>query len=491
MAPGWGNLIGESAIAGVVPAEYGHYRRPVRAALTRFLEGLSPSRQAAVLADQAALPLDASVVQRLARLARSCPTLHKLGQVLARDRRLCPELREQLQALESIDAEVPVAEVRATLDREVGPIERFGLTLGPRALAEASVAVVVGFQGGPVPGVFKVLKAGIEERLQEELDLLEDVGTHLDERCEEFGLPRLAYQEVFEQVASKLRQELRLDLEQRHLARARVFFAGDARVHVPALLGPCSSRVTAMERLFGKKITAHGLTSATRKRRLAGDLISALIARPVFAREEHALFHADPHAGNLLLTTDGRIGVLDWALGGSLGQWERETIVQVLLGAMTLDRPRIVKLLEVLAEWRPVDREALDGVVRNHLRAIRHGRCPGFTWSLGLLDDAVLKAQLRVSADLMLFRKSLLMLDGVIADVGGGDEQVHEVLQGEFVRQFAREWPRRLVTSPGPRAYGTRISNADLYQLMISAPFTATRFWLEEGQDLLCGVQGP
>jgi hypothetical protein len=52
--------------------------------------------------------------------------------------------------------------------------------------------------------VFKVLKPGIEERLDQELGLLGRVGSYLDERRHEFGIPHLDYEEVFERLRQKL-----------------------------------------------------------------------------------------------------------------------------------------------------------------------------------------------------------------------------------------------------------------------------------------------
>src|SRR5262249_25623736 len=159
---------------------------------------------------------------------RSCPALHKLGQILARDRRLAPDLRRQLQALESLPPSVPLEFIRTALTRELGPLERLGVTLSPPALAEASVAVVVPFRHDrdPRSGVFKLLKPGIEERLGEELALFERVGEYLDEKCNEFRIPKLDYQDALEQARGLLRHEVRLDLEQAHLQRARACYEG-------------------------------------------------------------------------------------------------------------------------------------------------------------------------------------------------------------------------------------------------------------------------
>jgi ubiquinone biosynthesis protein len=480
----WGLLIDEGAIASVLPDEYARFRRPVLGALTTFFEHLPANHQEAVLADQAALSPTASASERLFVLARSCPALHKLGQILARDRRLSLELRQHLQGLESLPPSTPLDAIQATLAQELGPLDRLGVMLGPSALAEASVAVVIPFREGPRQGVFKVLKPGIEERLDQELGLLERVGAYLDERRDEFGIPHLDYEEVFQQVREKLRDEIRLDLEQRHLAQAGAAYEGEPRVLVPALSEHCTPRVTAMERVTGRKVTEHGLSAAGEKRRLAGLIIEALIATPIFTKASPAVFHADPHAGNLFLTDDGRLALLDWSLVGALGEPERVVLVQVLLAAMTLDTEHILTTLESLAE-RPPDRPALRSVVHAQLRRVRWGQLPGLTWLMGLLDEAALTARLRVGADLLLFRKTIHTLEGVLADVGAGAGQVDDVLLGEFLRHLAAEWPRRWLALPGCRAFATRLSNLDLTRLALGLPAAAARLWTGLTLDLL------
>lgn len=492
----WEFLIDEAALASVLPDEYAHYRPPIRGALAVFLDGLPPEHQASVLADQAALPLFASGPERLARLAASCPALHKLGQVVARDRRLAAELRRHLQDLESLPPSVPVETIRATLAHDLGPLDPLGVTLLPPALAEASVAVVIPFRyepagGPPRDGVFKVLKPGIEARLEGELRLLETVGAFLDLRCDEFNIPHLDYREAFEQVRDKLRHEIRLDLEQRQLADARAFYADDPRVQIPAVIPElCTPRVTAMERVRGAKVTDHRLVSDADRRRLAALVVAALISRPIFARTEPAPFHGDPHAGNVFFTDDGRLALLDWSLVGTLGERERAALVQVLLGAVTLDVGHVVTVLAGLAEPGRFDRSALEVVVRDRLRRLRHGEFPGYAWLMGLLDEAVSEAKLRVGADLMLFRKTLHTLDGLLADVGGGDDPVQAVIQTEFLVHLAAEWPFRWLAPPGARAFATRLSNADLVHPMLTLPWTVTRFWLETDLDLLTPDRG-
>src|SRR5262245_15095562 len=97
----WNSLVDEVAISSVLSDEYVRFARPVREGLVRFLESLPAAHQQEIVDRQTALPLTASLSERLALLGRCCPVLNKLGQILARDQHLAPELRMHLRELES------------------------------------------------------------------------------------------------------------------------------------------------------------------------------------------------------------------------------------------------------------------------------------------------------------------------------------------------------------------------------------------------------
>ena len=127
----------------LLPENYAPYRPLLADGLAFFLQRLSPDRQQAIVAAQIQLPISASREQRVISLFRLCPTLHKLGQVVAHDRRLSADLRQRLQELETLAPTDSLAAVQPLLDREVGPVA--GLQLGQETIAEGSVAVVVPF----------------------------------------------------------------------------------------------------------------------------------------------------------------------------------------------------------------------------------------------------------------------------------------------------------------------------------------------------------
>jgi ubiquinone biosynthesis protein len=480
----WNDFIDEHELAALLPGPYRKYALPVKEGLAIFLSGLPEKRQQQIIAHQAELGMLASLPERLGRLAHDCPVLHKLGQTLARDQRLAPELREQLRPLESLPPSASISGIVERLRHELGPLAKLGITVGRQALAEASVAIVVPFVDAshrvPRQGVFKILKPGIEERLHEELALLSQVGAHLDECCHRLHLPELDYQAAFEQVRDKLSWEVRLDLEQEHLVAAKRCYADDPRTLIPTLLEYSTPRITAMERIMGANIGRLPPRSVSSNRGVAKRIAKAIVAHPVLSVDERSLFHGDPHAGNLLVTIDGRLAILDWSLVGWLDAANRDALVHLLLAAISLDAIKLGALLKQLAIASTINVRKLDHIIHERLFRLRRGELPGMNWMLGLLDDAVQQAGLRVSADLMLFRKTLLTLEGLIDELSEGDVRIDDVLLVSFVERFCSEWPQRFCQGLSECSPGTRISNADLVRLLLSAPTAAARWVLAE-----------
>jgi len=464
--------IGLDAILGsAIPETYATYRRPLAAALAFFIDHLSRSRVATIISDHLALPPEASATDRLFALARRSPALHKLGQILARDRRLEPQLRRTLQRLESMPSRLPISALRGLIEHELGDLDRAGIALEPTALAEASVAVIVGFTWHAERGVFKLLRPGVVQELAEELEILDLLGAFIDDRCESLALPTLDYQDTFAQVREMLAQEVRLEVEREHLAEAAQILETVQAVHVPRLLPFQAPGLLAMEWIDGRKVTEVGALAPLVRQRLAGTVVEALVATPAWSPAPRALFHADPHAGNLMIDTDGRLVPLDWSLGAHLDVLARGAMAQILVGALTRDVGAILAALESLAV-RPPDRPALRAAVERHLRALVPLRLPGLVWLLGLFDDAVTSAGLRVAAHLLAFRKALFTLDGVLADITP-DFRLDDALLASLLPRLAAEWPCRALLPLESRALPTRFSNADFTRLGLALPWLA------------------
>jgi ubiquinone biosynthesis protein len=478
-------------VSPLVPDEYAAYRRVVGDALLFFLRSLPAGRFARIVAAQEQLPAGTSLSQRLAALMCHCPTLHKLGQVVARDRRLSPMLRSRLQALESMEPATPVSIIERIIRRELPDFEAWGIELGPEALAEASAAVVIPFAtrschgDATDKGVLKVLKPGVEEALAEELEIWTQLAAFIDERCEHYAVPTLRYAETLETIRDLLANEIKLDREQAHLMAAAEFYADVESVHVPALLPFCTPRITAMERIYGRKVTQTDQRSEEERRALANTVMHALIARPLWAPSSSSIFHADPHAGNLFLTDDARLAILDWSLVGYLEKAARIHTMQVLLGALTFDAKRIASAIAEMAS-APANESALREIADKALGGLLPAKLPGFRWLMSLMDDAMLSAGVQFSQDLLIFRKSVLTIEGLIADIST-DTCFDQVLPASAARELYREGFSRPFASPLSRDFGTHLSNLDLLSLYWGAPAAATRYWKRFWDQWLSG----
>jgi ubiquinone biosynthesis protein len=459
----------DAILASAVPQAYAAYRQPLAAAIGFFINHLSPERASAIVAGQFAMSGDVSDADRLVALARRSPVLHKLGQVLARDRRLDPRLRRALQQLESMTSSLPVEILRTQIESELGSFDRAGIVLDAVALAEASVAVVVGFTWRGQRGVFKLLKPGVERELDEEFDILDPLGAFLDERCDSLGLPPVDYRDTLAQVRQLLAHEVRLDFERGHLAEAGRALAAVPGAYIPRLLPFQSRRLLAMERIDGRKVTDVGMMPMTVRRRLARSVVEALIATPVWSAAPRALFHSDPHAGNLMIDRQGRLVPLDWCLASHLDLAARAAIARILVGAITRDTVAISAAIESLA-IRPVNRIVLRAVVERSVRGLAPLELPGLPWSMRMLDEAVALAGLRIGAPLLAFRKALLTLDGVLSDIAP-DLCLDHALAGSFIPRLVAELPWRVVLLPESRLLPSRIANADLARLALAVPW--------------------
>ena len=481
-------LIQEMELVDLLTPEYAKLAVAVKEGLALFLSGLPEDIQDYIVREQLKLGQPNTVSQRLGCLARCSPVLHKLGQVLARNQQLAPALRLELQKLEWLPPSFSRADIEAELNHEIGPLEAHNITLAPHALAEASVAVVIPFarkdsrkinESPAFNGVIKMLKPGIEDRLQLEFKLLQQVGELLDDECQNLDIPELEYGKFFAQVIEVLQQEILLEQEQQNLQAAAACYVNQPLIKIPRLLQPCSSRVTAMERIMGNKLEAATIVSATQRMRLADLVVTGLLVQPIFSSAEHSLFHGDPHAGNLFCTNDGRLALLDWSQAGHLDLSQRRLLSRIMLAASTLRPEKIVTMIAEMAYGPIPDSAGLRRAIEKSLQSIRSGRFPGFSWLVSLFDSVVLEARIQFPANVLLFRKALLTVAGIVEELSGDRERADTVVMHEFMRIFAAEWPWRWQFLPSGTDRTSHLSNADLLDATMATFTHPSQFFAE------------
>jgi ubiquinone biosynthesis protein len=183
------------------------------------------------------------------------------------------------------------------------------------------------------------------------------------------------------------------------------------------------------------------------------------------------VFHADPHAGNLLYNERrGELIVLDWALTGRLAREERRHLARLILMMTMRDaagvRASIHALSRSEASAQRHDGEIIDRTVEAFFKALPHACSLGAIDAMRLLDRIGVEG-VRFPGALVLIRKVIFTLDGVLGDIAGDSVRIDTIV----AREFLVRWIRQLGALPAP--FGVR----DLLAVQRSVFNYATGLW--------------
>jgi predicted unusual protein kinase regulating ubiquinone biosynthesis (AarF/ABC1/UbiB family) len=190
----------------------------------------------------------------------------------------------------------------------------------------------------------------------------------------------------------------------------------------------------------GVKVTDAFRRSPIRRSRIAEQLIEALIAVPLFSGQEYSVFHADPHAGNLLYDPPNReLIVLDWALAERLSLESRRQLVMLAVMTSLRNVEGVRQAIQALRAQgsgkRRMAERVIDKAVSRFFEHLPGRQPPGVLEAMQLLDEIALEG-VHFDAPLFLFRKSLFTLDGVLQDIAGREVRMDQVV----IRHFLTRW---------------------------------------------------
>lgn len=279
-------------------------------------------------------------------LQHSGPVFTKFGQVLAARGDLLPAaLCARLEALYACQPPMSRRALRRSLREAHGrrsPFEVFR----DEPLAVGSVGQV--HRARLADGqrvIVKVLRPGVEEQIGRDLETarsLLPLLLRLDRRRR--GSERLLMKSL-DDLAEAYAEEVDLRREAAALREFGRRFEGDPVVKIPTCFEALSSRrVLVMEELVGEPLSAYRrrARSDPEAARRVARLALGQILRQIF---EHGRFHADPHAGNLLVLEDGRLGVIDLGLTGELIPEDRRHIARAVRAFLARDRDGLIRAL--------------------------------------------------------------------------------------------------------------------------------------------------
>ncbi|GAC1442852.1 MAG: AarF/UbiB family protein [Mycobacteriales bacterium] len=287
------------------------------------IDGLQDSDRDAPLCEDAA--------QFAHDLEKLGPTFIKLGQLLSTRVDLLPApYTDALARLQDDVAPFGYDEVERIVVDELGVDLRHAFASFDREpLAAASLAQVhrATLRSGREV-VVKVQRPGIRTQISDDMAALAELAGFADAHTE-MGR-RFGFSELLEQFRRALVAELDYTREAANLTTLARIVEPWPRLVVPRPVPDYSTgRVLTMDFLPGRKVTEIGPLGRTDLE--GGPIVDDLFRAYLQQMLGDGFFHADPHPGNVLLTADGRLALIDLGMVARLSASSRACIIRLLL----------------------------------------------------------------------------------------------------------------------------------------------------------------
>jgi ubiquinone biosynthesis protein len=368
-------------------------------------------------------------------------TFIKLGQLLSSRPDLLPDVYiEELGGLVDDVPAVPFAEIESVVREDFG--EEAFVKLEPEPLATASIAQTHGgllATGQDV--VVKVRRPGVVEQVDLDLAVLRSTVRMASKHSE--AARRVQLEELSDELENHLRAELDFVEEAHNAELVRKLVEPYEGLVVPRVLRPyVTERTLVLERISGVKIVSeHGL-EAERAALLAREFFRAYVFQVVV----EGVYHADPHQGNVLLTDDGRLALLDFGLLGRLDEDTRTGLALLLLAVAQNRADDVADLVVSLsltstrsdqAGFMQDVRRKLPRFHHRPLAAIESGR------ALADLQRAAIQRDIRLPTSFALVGKTLAQADSIARRLDPELDPV-ALIEEQSLEVMVREVERRL-----------------------------------------------
>ncbi len=288
--------------------------------------------EGSVLPDEIAAEHETAPAEELAKdLENLGPTFIKLGQLLSTRADLLPgPYLEALTRLQDQIEPFSYEEVERIVAGELGVrISKAFADFDPKPLAAASLSQVhrASMRDGR-DVVVKVQRPDIRDLIVGDLESLGEIAHFLDQHTE-LGR-RYEFDNMLVNLRKSLLRELDFTIEANNLHAIGQNLAEFEGIVIPEPIDDfTTTRVLTMEYISGKKITSLNplrileIDGAT----LAYELFSAYLKQFLV----DGLFHADPHPGNVFITDDDRVGLIDLGMVGRVTRTFQDNLLRLLL----------------------------------------------------------------------------------------------------------------------------------------------------------------
>lgn len=353
-------------------------------------------------------------VQLRRRLEMLGPTYVKLGQIMAIREDILPKnVTEELKQLLDSLPEVPFEVIRETIEKSLEkPLKTLFLDIKKKPLGSASIGQThraTSYHGKPV--VVKVIKPGIRDTILSDLKLLQILGGFL-----EMILSRYQPKVIIEEFCRYTRKEIDLTYEADHAEIFSANFRDHPNVAFPKIYRELSSTdVLCMEFFDGfKPNTPQIFELSDAEQQQVIDVGVETIIKMLY---EDGFFHADLHAGNLIILPGPKIAFIDVGMVGRFEEKVKKHMFYYFYSLVNGDIEGVSKHLLSMAKVTsksdvPGFKRAVSELFRRYLIMSSHG-----TFSLAelILHSLSIGGEFRIffPVEMTLMVKALVTFEGV------------------------------------------------------------------------------
>ncbi|AOT69385.1 ABC1 kinase family protein [Geosporobacter ferrireducens] len=271
------------------------------------------------------------------------PAFIKLGQILSTRPDIFPsDVIEELKKLQDSVPPFSFSEVRAVIENEFeDELENIYKEFEEKPVAAASISQVHcgRLNTGKLVAV-KVQRPGIEKIINLDLNILKDLAYFVDHHTQ-YGKLYDCSGMVFE-FENIIKNELDFRKEAENAEIFKQNFSRDEGIKVPEVKWIYTTRsVLTMEYIEGIRVDdCSALDIAGIDRKMLARKIAASICNQIL---RDGFFHADPHPGNIQITSDGTLVFLDLGMVGHLNENRKRMITDFFIGVTSRDSRMVVK----------------------------------------------------------------------------------------------------------------------------------------------------
>ncbi|MDE2595885.1 MAG: 2-polyprenylphenol 6-hydroxylase [Sphingomonadales bacterium] len=368
------------------------------------------------------------------------PAAIKLGQALAtRPDLVGEEAAHNLLTLQDSLPPVGFAVIRREIEASFGrPVGELFASIEEEAVGAASIAQVhraVTTEGRKV--AVKVLRPGIREKLDRDIETYEWAAAHLEALGGEAA--RLRPRAVVANFKRWTARELDLRREAASASELAEAMKGFDGYRVPGIdWDRTCGRVMTLDWVDGVKMSdldaldAQGID----RNALANRLVLAFLTQAIAA----GFFHADMHQGNLFVQDDGTVAAIDFGIMGRIDRRARQWLAEILYGLTTGNYRRVAEIhfeAQYVPSYHSVDEFA------TALRAVgepMRGK-PVAELSVGQMLDGLFAItrdfDMETQPHLLLLQKTMVMVEGLATSLNPGINMWD--ISGPFVKAWIRD----------------------------------------------------